>query len=634
MASTVCLSQEINSPGDKFFYGYAYEDAISAYQKQMQQGKLITNHQRLNLADSYFKTGQFNKASRIYLDVHKQDTIISDHRYNSMLQSLSKISEEERVKAFLKSRSGKLADELIDNAEFNYDLLDSDDQRPTGFFVFTLNSNSAQADLSPAFYNDKLLFSSSRKTKSKKIYSPTGEAYLDIFSAQIQGNGGVNQANSFDGIPDSPFHKSTPYYSNESGRIYYILSNTEGKNLAFDDRGKNALAIGMAEDNGLFRFLLKDLSTSFYYPFFDEPTGKLYFAANFKDSYGGTDIYYVDTNNGQVLSQPVNLGPRVNTPGNEIAPYVFENSIYFSSDVFYGMGGMDIYRSNIQSDESFTIPVNLGKGINTKYDEFGFIIKNDEKAEGLLGYFSSNRPGGKGGDDIYGFKISEKPGLKTLVLKGMVVKSQYDLSIADASVQVSNNNGDLLKEVFTQNNGNYQLEIPYTDVITLKISKDGFSTFKETYNPKGLQELEKTPLRVQLASIDDIVKEEEEKTVIKVKDFYFDSGSSELNPTITGELDKVIDAVKQFPDIRFAIETHTDSRGGRSSNQRVSELRSDAIKSYLLNNGVSSDNITASRGFGEDRLVNDCSDGVYCLDFLHQQNLRTLFIVENVEELQ
>ena len=410
MATTVCLSQKISSEGDKYFYGYAYEDAIAAYQKQIQQGKLITNHQRLNLADSYFKTGQFNQASQIYLDVHKNDTIMTDHRFNSMLQSLAKISEEERVKAFLKSRSGKLAGELIENAEFNYNLLDSDDERSEGFFIFTLNVNSAQADLSPAFYNDKLLFSSSRKTKSKKIYGPSGEAYLDIYSARIQGDGGVGQTESFKGIPDSPYHKSTPYYSEESGRIYYILSNTEGKNLAFDDRGKNALSIGMAEDNGMFRFLLKDLSTSFYYPFFDEPSGRLYFSANFKDSYGGTDLYYVDTNNGQVLSQPVNLGPRINTPGNEIAPYVFENSLYFSSDVFYGMGGMDIYRSNIQSDESFTIPVNLGKGINTKYDEFGFIIKNNDKAEGLLGYFSSNRRGGKGGDDIYGFKISEKTG--------------------------------------------------------------------------------------------------------------------------------------------------------------------------------------------------------------------------------
>ena len=111
VGAAVCLSQEINSQADKYFYGYAYEDAVEAYQKQMQQGKLMTNHQRLNLADSYFKTGEFNKAAKIYLEVNKNDTIMSDHRFNTMLQSLSKISEEERVKAFLKSKADKLASE-------------------------------------------------------------------------------------------------------------------------------------------------------------------------------------------------------------------------------------------------------------------------------------------------------------------------------------------------------------------------------------------------------------------------------------------------------------------------------------------------------------------------------------------
>ena len=332
------------------------------------------------------------------------------------------------------------------------------------------------------------------------------------------------------------------------------------------------------------------------------------------------------------MSQPINLGPRINSPGNEIAPYIFDNSLYFSSDVFYGLGGMDIYRSNIQPDESFTIPVNLGKGINTKYDEFGFIIR-ESKGSGLVGYFSSNRQGGKGSDDIYGFKISEKPGLRTLVFKGRVVTPPYDQPIADTSIKILDADGRLLKETFTAENGTYTMEIPYVDTVTLEASKESYSTFTETYNPKELRELEKNPLKIELSSIGDLVKEEEGKTVLKIKDFYFDSGKSELTPTITAELDKVVDAVKKFPKLQFAIETYTDSRGGRSTNQRLSQQRSDAIKSYLLSKGVPSENITGSRGFGEDKILNNCTDGVYCLDFLHQQNLRTLFVVDNYDEL-
>ncbi|MGB6151659.1 MAG: OmpA family protein [Pricia sp.] len=632
VSTAVCLSQNIKSDADRYFYSYAYEDAIKAYQKQMQQGKLMTEHQRLNLADSYFRTGEYNKAAKIYLESNRNDSIMSDNRFNSMLQSLAMTSEKERVKAFMKSKANRLAGELIENAEFNYELLDTDETNSSGFFIFPFNGNSAQADIAPTFYKDNLLFSSSRKTRSKKIYGPSGDSYFDIYEASTGQNGSATDVSPFTRIPNSEFHKTTPYYSESTANMYYVLSNTEDKSLAFDEKGKNALSIGMANDNGTFRFLLKDLSTSFYYPFYDEIGGRLYFSANFKDSYGGTDIYYVDTNNGQVMSQPINLGPRINSPGNEIAPYVFENSLYFSSDVFYGLGGMDIYRSNILADKNFSIPVNLGKGINTKYDEFGFIIK-ENPGDGLMGYFSSNRPGGKGGDDIYGFKISEKPGLRTLIFKGKVVKTPYDQLIPDASIVLRDANDKILKQAVTGLNGVFQLEIPYSDVVTLEVFKEAYSTFKETYNPKSLQELEKTSMKVELSSINDIVEEKEGKLVLDLKDFFFASGQSDLTPEITAELDKVVNVVDQFPKLKFSIETHTDSRGSRSSNQTLSQRRSNTIKDYLLKNGVSSDNITDSKGYGEDRIVNNCSDGVYCLDFLHQQNLRTLFVVENFEEL-
>ncbi|HDZ14541.1 MAG TPA: OmpA family protein, partial [Pricia sp.] len=250
-----------------------------------------------------------------------------------------------------------------------------------------------------------------------------------------------------------------------------------------------------------------------------------------------------------------------------------------------------------------------------------------------LGYFSSNRPGGKGGDDIYGFRISEKPGLRTLIFKGKVVKTPYDESISGASVIVRDAEGKTLKQVATGLDGGYQVEIPYADVVTLEVTKEAFSTFKETYNPKSLQELEKSSMKIELSSFTDVVEEKEGKMVLDLKDFFFTSGQSNLTPEITTELDKVVKVVSQFPKMQFSIETHTDSRGSRSSNQKVSQQRSDAIKAYLIQNGVNSENITSSKGFGEDKIINDCSDGVYCLDFLHQQNLRTLFVVENFEAI-
>lgn len=632
LTATVSLAQEFASKGDQHFYSYAYEDAIREYHKQMAEGKLMSNHQLLNLADSYFKTRQYDKAAKLYVDINKNDTIMSNHRFNKMLQSLAKTSEKERVKAFLRSKSDKLPNELIENAEFNYQLLESATDDAAGFFIFTINANSEYADFSPTFYKDKVLFSSSRKSKAKKVYGPSGESYLDIYVADRDNSGNLRNAEVFKGIPDSPFHKSTPFYVPDTGSIFYVLSNSDGKNLVFDDKGKNALAIGMAYDNGFFRFLLKDLSTSFYYPFYDEEAERLYFSANFEDSYGGTDIYYVVTNNGQVMSQPINLGPTINTPGNEIAPYVYEHSLYFSSDVFYGLGGMDVYRSNILADQTFSIPVNLGTGINTKYDEFGFIIRENGQ-DGYMGYFSSNRPGGKGGDDIYGFKVGGIPGPRTLVFRGKVVKPQYDVPIADVDVSLVDANGQVLRESVTDREGNYHMEIPYTDRVSLKFSRKAFASHEVVYDPKSLTEMQKEPLLVKLEAVEDVIKEKEGKKVLDVNDFYFASGRTEITPEIGLVLDEVVKIVNMFPEIRLSIETHTDSRGGRYSNKKLSERRSEAIKKYLIEHGVSNSNIAKAIGYGEEKILNNCKDGVYCLDFLHRQNLRTLFVVENYEEL-
>ncbi len=631
MAAT-SMAQDIKTNGDKYFYAYAYEDAIKEYRKQMQKGQLMTNHQFLNLADAYFKTNDYPNAVKLYLDIYKSDTIMSNNRFNNMLQSLAKTSELERVKAFLKSKSASLSNELMDNASFNYELLATENVDTGGFFIFNLGVNSMQGDFAPTFYKDKLLFSSSRKSKGRKIYGPSGESYMDIYVARIGNDGKVLNPNPFQNIPVSEYHKATPYYAEELDRIFYVLSNEEDGELTFDDKGKNSLAIGMLYDNGFFRFVLKDLSTSFYYPYYDEASGKLYFAANFPDGYGGTDLYYVYTNNMQVMSEPINLGPRVNTPGNEISPYFVDNSLYFSSDIFYGLGGMDIYKSNVQSDGGFSTPVNLGKGINSQADDFGFILRAEESG-GYLGYFSSNRKGGVGNDDLYGFKVGRKPGLKTLLFRGTVLKLKSDAGIEDVSVQLLDTEGRIIKEVFTQANGSYQLEVPYREAVSLRISKPKHSLFLETYTKEVLAEMPDEPLTVELAVLNELVEEKEGKPALKVDNFVFARGKATISQDIAAQLDRVVDAIRQFPKLKVRIETYTDSRGSTSSNKRLSQQRANAIKTYLQKKGITSTNISEAIGYGETKILNNCTNGVYCLDFLHDQNARTLFVIENYDLL-
>ncbi|WP_282112775.1 OmpA family protein [Maribacter stanieri] len=618
-------AQDKKSKADNLFYGYQYEKAIAAYKSEMQKDSL-TNNQLLNLADSYFSTGNYDSASELYLKVNKNDTIMSVNRFNKMLQSLSKNSEKDRVKTFLRSKADKLSLELLENAEFNYSLLEipSNNDNST---IRDLAVNSPQGDFSPAFYKNGVLFSSSRGRNTKNVYEPTGESYLDIYFARLSSNNQLVDIETFSEIPATDFHKSTPYYSDKLSTFFYILSNTEEGELRYDENGKNALAIGTLSDTGRFRFILKDLSTSFYYPYYDDNTDRLFFAANFDDSYGGTDLYYVYTNNGQIMSAPINLGPRINSPGNEIAPYIFNGSLYFSSDIFYGFGGMDVYKANMLPNDSFTIPVNLGEGINSTSDDFGFIIKNDE-ITGLSGFFASNRKGGKGGDDLYAFNFKNDPGLKTFALGGKVVNLKNKAGIKGAQVRLLNQQGDVIKEVASTADGSFRVEVPWMSQITIQAMSNGYSIFSTTYSEEGMEEIQNASYNMGLSKMEDLVTEIEEKTVLKLNKFYFDKGKSTLNPQVEAELNKVVDAVVRFPQMRLRIQSHTDSRGSNSYNKKLSQQRADTIKDFLLKNGLNSSNIIEATGYGEEMIVNNCKNGAYCLDFLHKQNERTLFVVE------
>ena len=619
--------QESKSKGDGYFFSYAYQDAVSAYENDLAKGIQLSATQYRNLADSYFKLDRVDKATEIYLQLFAKDSMVSDVHLNRLLQGLEKTSGHERVYTFLNEEDLKFSKELMENTDFNIELLRVGEGVPElDFQIFNIESNSPQSDFSPAFYGSKLLFTSGRPVGKRKNYVPSGEAYLDIFEGAIGQNGNITNVNPFEQVAKSEYHKATPYFSDPLNSVFYVLSNTSEGELEFDDTGKNALGIGVQQLNGNFRMVWKDLGTSFYYPFYDHENGKLYFAADLEGGYGGTDIYYVYTNNGQVMSAPKNLGARVNSPGNEIAPYIFEGTLYFASDVFYGLGGMDIYRTNLSDGDSFSIPVNLGRQINSSEDDFGFIIKNE--GEGLLGYFSSNRPGGTGGDDIYGFKVAEKPGLKTLVFEGKVINIATKKSVPEATVRVLTVAKESLKEVVSDAEGNYRIEIPWQEEVILETTKERYSLYSQQFKGTAIEQVAGSQ-NIPIVAYENLVEEKEGQTVIKLKKFSFPKGKSTITETIAVELDKVVDAVKAFPGMQLRIETHTDSRGGSAYNFRLTQSRSDAIKQYLIGHGVPTSNILYSIGYGEDKILNNCKNGVFCLEMLHRQNQRSLIVVLN-----
>ncbi|WP_127136697.1 OmpA family protein [Flagellimonas oceanensis] len=621
------FAQKKKSQGDVFFFQYEYQKAVDAYEEEMSKG-VITKEQFLNLADAYYETNNFEKASEAYMEIYGQDSLMDTHHYNKMLQSLSKTPQTEDTEDFLAKVSSSFPKELMENKEFNDQLLQNGaDENQLDYDIFNLDGNSPQTDFAPSFYNDKLLFSSGRQVNKKIRYEPGNEGYFNIYESEIQPTGQITSLQTFQELKDTDYHEATPSFSSGLNSVFYVLSNTQDGALAFDANGKNALAIAKQTIGGPYQLLLKDLSTSFYYPFYDDASGKLYFSADFEDGFGGTDIYFVYTNNGQVMSAPINLGPRINSSGNEIAPYIFEDNFYFASDVFYGLGGMDIYKSNIEG-EGFGIPINLGNPINTEFDDFGMIIRNE--GEGLLGYFASNRTGGKGKDDIYGFKVDEKPGLKTITFKGTVVNASSSSEIVpNASVSLWDMNGEMLAKTISDDEGQYRLEIPYETELVLDASRERYSRFIKKFEQDELDALQNSTFDVPIALYDDLVEEREGQKVVKMDDFYFKTSSTQLTDDIKNELTKVVDFAKAFPNAQFRIETYTDSRGGSSTNFRLTQARSDAIKKYLVEKGVPANSILYSIGYGEDKILNNCTNGVFCLEALHKKNQRSLVVVLN-----
>ena len=293
---------------------------------------------------------------------------------------------------------------------------------------------------------------------------------------------------------------------------------------------------------------------------------------------------------------------------------------------------MDMYKTNMHTDGSFSIPINLGKGINTTLDDFGLILK-DNGPEGFLGYFSSNRNGGKGNDDVYGFKVKEALGLKTFSIKGRVVNLKSKESILKAQVRLLDKDGGILKEVYTNENGDFRLEIPWREQVTVQATKDKYSFFSVTYNESEYDSVQQEAFNIGLSLVDDLLTEKEGQPVVKIQKFYFSTGKAEITPKIKIELDKVVDAVQRFPQLKLSIESHTNSKGSKKSNSQLSQRRADAIKSYLIANGLSASNILSATGYGEDKLINNCADGVFCLEFLHNQNERTNIVIANFDEL-
>lgn len=353
--------------------------------------------------------------------------------------------------------------------------------------VIAQNINSELAEFGPAWYKEGIIFSSEKNTKSKKVYNWTGDPFLDLFyTKSSDGNPANCEAPTiFGGKLNTWVHEGTLSFTSDFGTMYFTRDNYFKGKIGYDmDDKLKTVKLQVYEtkvkgDTGdewgdLVSLPFNSDNYSVGHPTLSADGQALYFVSDMPGGYGGTDLY-VAYKSGESWGNPENLGPELNTEGNEMFPYISKDGIlYFASDALPGLGGLDIFSAQLQEDGTWSAPENLRYPINTNGDDFAFII--DEKNE--TGYFTSNRPGGSGDDDIYTFKKL------TTIMSGIVVHCKTQEPISGATVELKEGKVIMQKKK-TNENGVFNFPVSTGKNYTVIANKEGFEEGTQTVSTVG-----------------------------------------------------------------------------------------------------------------------------------------------------
>jgi outer membrane protein OmpA-like peptidoglycan-associated protein len=276
------------------------------------------------------------------------------------------------------------------------------------------------------------------------------------------------------------------------------------------------------------------------------------------------------------------------------------------------MGGHDIYSSRGEKT-TWSKPQDLKYQMNSTSDDF-YLISND----GKTGYFSSNREGGAGDDDIYSFNDQTSP-VMILALDGTVYDQKTKSTLDSVLVTLTDGNGMALNRKVTEQNGKFFFGLTKDMDYKVEISKLGYASVRKTLSTKGITKSDTLTMEAFL----DKDKFEPGKTYV-LRNIYYDFDKANIRPDAARELNKLLAILKENPSIWIELGSHTDSRGADQYNQWLSQRRANSAVQYLIDGGVEKERIKA-RGYGETMLLNKCGNGVKCSHAEHQLNRRTEF---------
>ncbi len=492
--------------------------------------------------------------------------------------------------------------------------------------------NTSAAEYSPVYSEGELFFTSNRE--GGKIYKTTGTGFTNIY--KIKTKGAIVDLETLqpmdDIINDPVINDGSVTFSNNGKTVVFAKANT-GKRSGTKDvnlyisryRNKKWSAPRMLNINVPGAW---DSS-----PAFSANGRTLYFASTREGGYGGADLYSAKMDRRGRFSQVKNLGPEINTHGDEVFPYVADDGkLYLSSNGHPGLGALDLFVARRENGKTFI--ENLGVGLNSVSDDFGlFLFKADR------GFFTSNRDGGKGDDDIYTFK-NEDPDLKVVnyFLEGVTMTHIDDGSekilpnVRVKLMQMFNEDPEEIDEVVTGPDGKFNFRVSEHENYILMgeklggkemyyVTRENYTTVGKSIPQEELTELVTNVTLDTLLFLDKIKIEE----VIVLENIYYDLDRAEIRDDAAQELDKLVDLLMDNPEISIELSSHTDSRSDDNYNMNLSKQRAKSAVNYLIMRGVNRRRLVA-RGYGESVPVIPNAD----TEEDHQRNRRTEFKVTSI----